>query len=431
MTARIVVLALIIATAADAGPPASGPSTPAPESAVIELVTMGIGSLIWERHGHIALCVTERGLKDALRHPGNPKNACYNYGIGNFHEPFKMAWGFFRGTTSFWVGRDTPERMLEVYLYYDRTVWVQPLPLDADQKRRVIEKLERDILPENRNYAYDHFIDNCTTRIRDIIDGAMGGALRTMADPATDSRRIVAGPSGTASSQAADTRTFRDHAREGFAGMPSLARPSLLVTDIAMGRSTDRIPTYWERMFLPQYLREAVANRLGIAPEPIYTRKECRGVATSDCIDRGTTVPGDGPSGRVLFALLALLLTAPAWATRLWGSFQRTGLAVAVVPYVLLGTVLTALAVVSPLPYVRWNETCLVFFPLDVAVLLLSPARARRYARARVMMLAVIAALLLVDVLHQPLWAPMLWPLIPMLAVGFIPARKRPAAGAG
>jgi len=377
------------------------------QSPVIELVTMGIGSLIWERHGHIALCVTERGLKDALRHPGNPANACYNYGIGNFHEPIKMGWGFFRGTTSFWVGKDVPERMLEVYLYFDRTVWVQPLPLDAEQKRAVIAKLEHDILPENRNYAYDHFMDNCTTRTRDIIDDATHGALRSMTEPS-------------------GTRTFRDLAREGFSGMPSMARISLLITDIAMGRTTDRIPTYWERMFLPQYLREAVATKFGIAPEPIYTRTECRGVTTFDCVVRGVTAPGDGPSGRLWFALLALVLTVPAWATRLWGVAQRTALAMAIVPYALLGAALTGLAVISPLPYVRWNEACLVFFPLDIAVLLLPAGVARMYARGRVAMLLVIAALLALDVLHQPLWAPLLWPLIPMLVVGFVPTRAKP-----
>jgi hypothetical protein len=372
---------------------------------VIELVTMGIGSLIWERHGHIALCVTERGLKHALRHPGNPDNACYNYGIGNFHEPIKMGWGFFRGTTSFWVGKDVPERMLEVYLHFDRTIWVQPLPLGSEEKRAVVAKLERDILPENRSYAYDHFIDNCTTRIRDIIDDATHGALRSMSEPRGD-------------------RTFRDLAREGFSGMPSLARMCLVITDIAMGRTTDRVPSYWERMFLPQYLREAVAKKFGVAPEPIYTRRECRGSTTFDCVVRGVAVPGDGPSGRFLFALVVLALTAPAWATRLWGSFQRTGLAIAVVPYAVLGAVLTALAAISPLPYVRWNETCLVLLPLDLAVLLLPWGLARGYARARVAMLAAIAALLALDIFHQPLWAPLLWSLIPMFVVGFVPRRE-------
>ena len=102
-------------------------------------------------------------------------------------------------------------------------------------------------------------------------------------------------------------------------------------------------------MFLPQYLREAVAKKWGITPIPIYERSECRDRArATNCIERGVDVPDDGPSGRVLFALVILALTAPVWVTRLWGRFQRTGLAVAIVPYVLLGTILTFLAVDQP-----------------------------------------------------------------------------------
>src|SRR5689334_14058185 len=86
---------------------------------VVELVTMGVGSLIWERHGHIALCI---------RYQDPNQDVCYNYGIGDFHEPIKMAAGFFRGTNSFWVGPQDPMQMLGIYLYGDRTVWVQPLP---------------------------------------------------------------------------------------------------------------------------------------------------------------------------------------------------------------------------------------------------------------------------------------------------------------
>ena len=40
-------------------------------------------------------------------------------------------------------------------------------------------------------------------------------------------------------------------------------------------------------------------------------------------------------------------------------------------------------------------------------------------ARGRVISLAIIAILLLVGVLKQPLLAPLLWPLIPALLVGF------------
>jgi hypothetical protein len=261
----------------------------------------------------------------------------------------------------------------------------------------VIKKLKFDDQDAHRYYAYDHFLDNCTTRVRDVIDNAAGGVLRAMAD---------AEPAGT--------ETFRDLARDGFFGK----RVPLLITDIAMGRSTDRVPTYWERMFLPQYLREAVEKKWGIKPYVLYER-------------RGAPPLDDGPSGRVLFALLILALTAPAWATRLWGRFQRAGLAVAVVPYVFLGTVLWFLAAISPLDYVRWNETCLILMPTDVLLFaFVSPERRRLYARVRVGMLALIALLDLVSIIRAPLLAPILWPLIPCLVVGFWPASLAPVQAA-
>jgi hypothetical protein len=350
------------------------------EEPTIELVTMGIGSLIWERHGHIALCV---------RYHDPYRDRCYNYGIAEFHKPLSMAWGFFRGTHSFWVGEQSPATMLAIYTHADRTVWVQPLPLTPEQKQQNIAKLEHDDTDEHRYYAYDHFLDNCTTRVRDVIDDATGGALRSMDDPPGD-------------------KTFRDLARDGFFGM----RIPLLITDIAMGRSTDRVPTYYERMFLPQYMREAVQKKFGIAPYVLYERK-------------GPPPLDDGPSGRVLFALLILVLTAPAWATRLWGRFQRTGLAIAVLPYAVLGAVLWFLAAISSLDYVRWNETCLILMPTDVLLFaFLSPDRRRLYARFRVGLLALIALLQFVSVFRAPLLAPLLWPLIPSLVVGFWPPRR-------
>ena len=407
MTRRIAAAATALLIAALAAPAHAEPAPePAPEPAdnaakaandaddpTIILVTMGVGALIWERHGHIALCVEYRD---------HARDACYNYGIGDFHHPIEMAWGFFRGTGSFWVGKSSVGDMLSIYKYADRTIWAQPLPLSHDEKRKVIDKLEYDILDEHKYYAYDHFWDNCTTRVRDVINAATGGKLSAMTEPT-------------------DGRTFRDLAREGFFGM----RIPLLITDIAMGRVTDRPPTYYERMFLPQYLREAVTKLWGVQPSVVYERK-------------GPPPLPDGPSGRVLLALVILAMTSPAWITRLIGRAQRAGLAVAVVPYVVLGTVLTGLAILSPLPYIRWNETCLVLLPLDLLVLVLPEARRRGYARVRIAMLAVLLVLQLVGVLTQPLTAELLWPAIPLAVVGFWPPRPsrvgqidgEPAAGA-
>jgi hypothetical protein len=355
---------------------------------VIELVTMGIGGLIWERHGHIALCV----------HYDDPRDdRCYNYGIGDFHHPVDMGLGFLRATGAFWVGKSTVGEMLSIYQYTDRTIWIQPLPLTQAQKRQVIDKLEHDILEPNRYYAYDHFWDNCTTRVRDVIDDAVGGKLKAM-DYGTD-------PAATDGS-APETRTFRDLAREGFYGMPLI----LLGTDVVMGRVTDRVPSYYERMFLPQYLREAVARLWHIQPIPIYTR-------------HGPPQSGDSSSGRGWLALVLIALTSPAWITRWLGRLPRAGLALSVIPYAVFGAALTGVAVISPLPYLRWNEACLVLLPLDVLVLVLSPVARRRYAQVRLAMLAAIALLLAVGAMTQPLVAVLLWPAIPLAVVGLWPER--------
>jgi hypothetical protein len=186
----------------------------------------------------------------------------------------------------------------------------------------------------------------------------------------------------------------------------------LLATDLAMGRMTDRVPTYYERMFLPQYLREAVAKLWSIPPIPIYSR-------------HGEPASTDPASARGWLVLAILLLTAPAWLGRLTGKLPRTGMAVAVIPYLLLGAALWCMAIISPLGYIRWNEVCLVLLPLDVLLAVLPAERQRRYARFRLAMLGGILVLSLVGVLKQPLLALILWPAIPLAVAGFWPEQTR------
>lgn len=384
---RALPLALLLLALA---PPAARAQPAAPDlgqvddaSPVIELVTMGVGARIWERHGHIALCVRPREPARAV---------CYNYGLGDFAHPLAMGWGFFRAAGNFWVGRQSPRVLTTVYEAADRDVWVQPLPLTADEKRRLLARLEHDVQDAHKRYAYDHLTDNCSTRVRDALDEATGGKLRAMQVPS-------------------DGRTYRDLARRGFFGM----RVALLITDLAMGRAADRVPTYYERMFLPEYLREAVQRLWGVEPVAAYRRK-------------GPPPPSDGPSGRLALALIVVALAAPAGLARWRQRWQRTALWVALTPQLVLGLAFWTLAIISPLPYVRWNETCLVLLPLDL-LLVVGAARWRvGYARARIAMLVAIALALAVGVLRQPLWSILAWPLIPAAVVA-LPPRARATSG--
>jgi len=380
------------------------------EEPTIELVTMGIGSLIWERHGHIALCI---------RYHDPRKDICFNYGIGSFQKPVAMAWGFFRGTNSFWAGEQTIDALIQIYAGRNRTVWAQPIPLDPAQKQKVIDALYRDTAPlpdrqgmrpggTNLFYAYDHFWDNCTTRVRDILDEATDHTLHAFAD-----------------STPTDGKTYRELARDGFWGM----KIPLLITDIAMGRVTDRVPDYWERMFLPQFLREGVEKKWGIKPIILYQRQP--ELERPELAGRDTRADADGngladveedtehASGRVLMFLVLFLLVAPAIAGRYFGKLPRTTLALAIVPQWLLGAILWFLAIISPLPYVMWNESLLVLFPLDLLLLFSRFKHRQLYARGRVAMLGLYVVLNLIGVMKQPILMLVIWPLIPNALVGF------------
>ena len=67
--------------------------------------------------------------------------------------------------------------MLE-YQYQNRTMVAQALNLTPAQKRELQEFLEWNAQPENREYRYDYYRDNCSTRVRDVLDRVLGGRLR-------------------------------------------------------------------------------------------------------------------------------------------------------------------------------------------------------------------------------------------------------------
>ena len=93
-------------------------------------------------------------------------------------------------------GDSLPEQLL-VYRYLNRSVMAQELDLTAAQRDSILHQIQWYAQPENVNYRYDYYRDNCATRVRDIIDNAIGGQMRAkagelaghhvpMAHPATD-----------------------------------------------------------------------------------------------------------------------------------------------------------------------------------------------------------------------------------------------------
>src|SRR5688500_7431489 len=127
----------------------------------------------------------------------------------------------------------------------DRSVWRQRLPFTPEQARGIADKLCHDIQPENRYYTYHHFRDNCTTRLRDMLDEITGGKL---SEGTKDKRWPI---------------SFREFGRRGLAEYT----PIVAMSDFIGGRNLDYYPTHWEAMFHPDILRDMVAEKLGVEPE--------------------------------------------------------------------------------------------------------------------------------------------------------------------
>jgi hypothetical protein len=339
----------------------------------IVLLTFGVGDRIFEKFGHAALCLN---YEDA-----DP--VCFNYGVTNFNAGSVLLWNFLRSKQRFWVDPESWDTMTHFYKWEDRDIFVQVLPLTPDQARKIEHKLLFDIKEANRYYVYDHFFDNCTTRLRDIIDDATDGKLRE----------------GT---EAPYPLTYREIALRGIAEFP----PLVALTDFIVGRQTDDTPSVWAAMFHPSVLREQVALKLGVKPKLLYKR-------------RGPPFPTDGPTDRILTLGLALLFALPLLVATWRRKLQRVALAWSTLYLAFWGFLIWGLVLMCSIPGIRWNEAVLVMMPFDVALPFLSPEKRKIYARGRVVLLLLVSVLSAIGLFHQPLWIPILSAIMPLAIIAF------------
>jgi Domain of unknown function (DUF4105) len=312
----------------------------------IELYTMGPGDDLFSAFGHAAICVVDER---------SPRGRCYNYGTADFRTPLPLTWDFIRGRARFWVSVADLPTMLWLYRQEDRSVYRQRLALAPEVAERLAAALDASTAEAVKYYSYHHFDDNCTTRIRDALDRAAGGALHV----GTDER----GPS------------YREWARHGFQGH----WPLLAVTELFLGRSADRATDRWTAMFLPSELRLDVWLRFDAPPELAYERRAP--------LERGSTQLGQLAFVLGGFALAILIALGALGGRGAW----RASLVPASLVLGLVALVLDALALLSTFPELVRNEALLVFWPTDLALVLLPRPWLRRYAQARLGALALVA----------------------------------------
>ncbi|QHL88056.1 DUF4105 domain-containing protein [Nibribacter ruber] len=219
---KLVLLCLLLAYGA------SSQAWPLSNQAQISLITVSPGQELYSMYGHSAIRVQD---------PVMNLDYVFNYGTFNFNTP-NFYVKFVRGKLMYQLApgyfADLKARNIEE----NRSIYEQVLHLTPAQKQRVIDFLETNYEPQNREYLYDFLKDNCATRIRDVFKKTLGDSLQYPADiPGTPStyRRMV--------------------------GIYQAPHPWVdLGVDLAMGLPSDEKTGVWEAMFLPDYLLASFAK---------------------------------------------------------------------------------------------------------------------------------------------------------------------------
>lgn len=185
----------------------------------VYLLTFGWGNVSWERFGHNAIWI-----KDRTR----GTDTTYNWGMFDFNQP-RFVWRFVTGETRYWMEPIPFDSMIDAYKRENRSILAQELNLTPAQRLSLQQFVQWNALPGNKFYRYDYYRDNCSTRLRDAIDHALGGQLQT----ATTTRMT--------------STTYRWHTQRLMSG----DLPLYTGVTLALGHPADKPISIWQEMFLP------------------------------------------------------------------------------------------------------------------------------------------------------------------------------------
>jgi len=309
----------------------------------VSLLTFGPGEEVWERFGHNAIQIRDRDSGEAR---------LYNYGIFDFGEK-NFFLNFARGLMTYRVAQDDPADELPMYVAEGRWIIEQELNLLPPQRAQLAEYLAWNVRPENSRYRYDYFTANCSTRVRDAIDAAVGGAIKA---------QTIAPSRGF---------TYRMDADRLMRPDPAV----MLVMDAGLGPFADQRLSFWEESFIPmEFMRRLRAVRVpdeSGAVQPLVRREtQLAGARLADppAFAPDWLWPALATGTTAALALLALTgLRRRAWARVI---FAAAAISIALT-FGVAGLVLTGLWLLTDHVSAWRNENLLLLNPL---CLLLIPA---------------------------------------------------------
>jgi hypothetical protein len=169
--------------------------------------------------------------------PVNKIDAAFNYGVFDFDQP-NFYLNFARGNNLYMLGVSNYPDFEYSYIYNNRYIHQQILNLTHAQKQKLFDFLAWNAQPENRQYLYDYFYDNCATKIPEVMLKVFGDSV------------VFDG------SYIKTNYSFRDLTDLYLEEQPW----GDLGIDIGLGLPTDKKATPYEYMFLPDFVESGFAH---------------------------------------------------------------------------------------------------------------------------------------------------------------------------
>ena len=210
--------------------------------AKISVLTIAPGSSLNDAFGHNAFRVKD---------PVNFLDVTYDFGRYDFDAP-NFYLNFARGKLNYSIGKEDYNTFLSYYIRTNRTVREQVLNLSQDDKQRLYNDLVINYKPENREYLYDFFYNNCATKIKDLVNNTFPYQVKYH-EP-----------------DDFEPKTFRAliHNKVGLNTWGSLG------IDIALGSVIDIKATPVQHMFLPNYIYKFFAEATILGDQPLVNSSE-------------------------------------------------------------------------------------------------------------------------------------------------------------
>lgn len=335
---------------------------------------MGPGDAGWEKFGHIALRIQDS--QGVLPEYPDAHDVMFNWGIFDFEQK-NFYLNFLQGRMIYMTAAEDGPHSLRGYRASGRAVYEQVLHLTGAQKIELERRCLVAIAEENKNYRYDYYRDNCSTRVRDILDETLRGQIKQQ----TESK-----PSGV---------TLRWHTRR----LLTDDLPLYVALQAELGHPVDQPISQWQELFLPSKLRERLREITIVQPDGSKGQLlESEQVLSPD--DKYPEAAA--PPRSIPYALMSGILLGGAFVglTLLIirkKRFARTGFIVLGVSWLLLigiGGAISAWAWIGTDHLVaKYNENLLQVTPLALVLAFLLPKASGGGKRAAFIASAIIAGL--------------------------------------